>query len=198
MARLGRHYCIKETDVTDLAFDIKEIQPEPEFDLWLYAEIAGETRFADALMHALEESWNRWKDHLKAVRLVRKQGKGDFLVVWLEEPVEAEVEAKWDESPTDGLSLHNLAVTMVMGAARAAIPELEENKCAPMPKPTGSIQDAFEALGMEWNSDGTIDRKYAVFTFMPYKGGCEICFLEEDCPSSKMEKKWGRNRKNPS
>lgn len=180
--------------MTELAFDIENIAPEPEFDLWLYAEIAGETRFSDDLMKALEAAWNRWKEHLKAVILRRRQGRGDYLVVWLEEPVETEVEALWDESPSEGLSMHNLAVAMVMSAARSAIPELEENKCAPMPKPTGSVQDAFEALGMGWNADATIDRKYAVFTNMPYKGGCEICYLEENCPSSKMQKKWGRNQ----
>ena len=184
--------------MTDLAFDIKELPPEPEFDLWLYAEIAGETRFSDDLMRSLEEAWNRWRDHLKAVVLTRKQGQGSYLVVWLEEPVETEIDALWEKSPSDGLSMHNLAVTMVMGAARTAIPELELNKCAPMPKPTGSIQDAFEALGMEWNADATVNRKYAVFTNMPYKGGCEVCFLEEDCPSSKMQKKWGRNRPAPT
>jgi hypothetical protein len=81
---------------------------------------------------------------------------------------------------------------MVMSVAREKIPQLEDNQCAPLPTPVAPIQDVFEALGLEWISETTVDRKYTVFTYMPYKGGCALCAMEEECPTKQLADRWRR------
>lgn len=173
------------------------ITVQPEFDFWLYAKISGESRLDHALLETLEQRWNEFKPELAAHRLTRTRGGAQYLLLYLSQKVEAVVDEAWKESPTLGLALHNLAVSLVMGAARELVPELEQDKCAPMPKPTAAIQDAFEALGLNWNADATLDRKYAVFTNLPYKGGCEICFLEEGCTQRKLAERWSKDQGAP-
>lgn len=171
------------------------IDLNPEFDFWLYAKISGDNRLKDDLIQTLERRWNEFKPELSGHKLTRTRGGASYLLIYLSPKVEAIVDAGWEESPSLGLALHNLAVSMVMGAARNLIPELEQDKCAPMPKPTAMIQDAFETLGLHWNTDATLDRKYAVFTNLPYKGGCDICFLEDTCAQRQLAQKWDRQPK---
>ena len=169
--------------------NISRFDVQPEFDMWFYAELSGEKRMDNALLEKLEERWNAWLPLLRGHAMADPSGKGgSYVLIHLEPEVDAEVDATWDESPTDGLALHNLAVTMCMTAAQAAVPELAENGCAPMPRPGVAVQDAFEEIGVNWSPDGSIDRKFAVFTHAPYKGGCEICHLEDTCPNSKTRR----------
>lgn len=168
------------------------IVPEVEFDMWFYAEISQEQRLDHDLLMKLEPKWNEWIQNLKGYSLKNVEGAGSWLLLFLDGPAEEEIDAIWKESPSDGMHLHSLAITMVMGAARELIPELNEHKCAPLPTPVAPIQDAFEELGLEWVSETTINRKYAVFTHMPYKGGCAICAMEEDCPTKQLADRWKR------
>lgn len=163
-----------------------------EFDMWLYAEISQEPRIEHELLMKLEPKWNEWIQHLKGYTMKNVEGAGSWVLVYLDCEAEDEIDAIWKESPSDGMHLHSLAITMVMGAVRGLIPELNENKCAPLPNPVAPIQDAFEALGLEWATENTINRKYAVFTHQPYKGGCAICAMEEECPTKQLADRWKR------
>ncbi|MBI9112870.1 hypothetical protein [Maridesulfovibrio ferrireducens] len=169
---------------------ISEIKATPEFNIFYFAELNGSTRVEQSLMVSLEEHWNKWLPFLKAYRLEKpKNGKGtDFLLLFLDKDVEDAVEEIWQETPTEGLAHHNLAITLIMSAAQSLLPELEEGKCAPLPKPGEAALAAFKSLGLEWNQEGTVSRQYAVFTPYPYSGGCEVCYLEENCPKSKLRK----------
>ncbi len=168
---------------------LEEIKAVPEFDMWYYCEVAGESRLDHDLLEELEPRWNKWQKHMKAYSLKSpKPGGGSFLLLYLESEIESEIEGIWQDSPTLGLAFHHLAITMVMSAAQSLIPELLETQCAPLPKPGQAVQEAFRELGLEWNMEGTINRQFAVFTPYPYAGGCEICFLSDTCPKSKVKK----------
>lgn len=164
---------------------IEDLKVTPEFDIWIYSEISKETRIEQDLMEELEERWQTWQAHLHAKKLTNPKGGGAYLLLWLDKDVESEIEGIWQDSPSAGMSFHNLAITLVMTSARHLIPELDEGKCAPLPKPGAAVQDAFERLGLSWNAEGTLDHQFAVFTHLPYKGGCEICFLSDSCPNSR-------------
>ena len=64
-----------------------------------------------------------------------------------------------------------------MQTAAGFIPEVAQGGCAPLPRPSKDIRRAFEKLGLEWNEEGTVNRQYAVFTPMPYAGGCKVCHV---------------------
>ncbi|MGE4293751.1 MAG: hypothetical protein AB7E32_16255 [Desulfovibrio sp.] len=168
---------------------IENVEVNPEFDIWIYSEISKETRIDQDLMDELEERWNTWKAHLNARKLTNAKSGNAYLLLWLDKDVDSEIEGIWQDSPTAGMSFHNLAITMVMISARHLIPELDQGQCAPLPKPGPAVQDAFESLGLSWNAEGTLDHQFAVFTHMPYKGGCAICFLSDTCPNSQVKQK---------
>ena len=103
------------------AFKIVEAKPQPEFNIFYFAELHGSTRIEHYLMESLEKYWNEWEPHLKAYTLKQPEGsKGtDFLLLYLDKEVEDAVEDIWQETPTEGLAHHNLAITLVMPAAQA-------------------------------------------------------------------------------
>lgn len=166
-------------------YDITPLTPQPEFDIMYFMEIAGETRVDHDLMEEFQPFWDKWAaEDLKAYKLANTEGEGSFLLIYLDQPAEDSIEGIWQDSPTHGLLFHALAITMVMSAAQGFVPELSDGKCAPLPRPGQGVLGAFEELGLTWNQEGTINRKYAVLTPLPYTGGCEVCYLSDNCPKS--------------
>ncbi len=170
-------------------YTLKKLEPKPEFDMWFYAELSGETRIEHSLMEEFEPRWMDWLGKLHAYHIENQEGSGSFLLVYLDKDVDEDVDHIWNDSPSYGLSFHNLAVCMVMSAARSLIPELEEGRCAPLPRAGEGVRDAVRELGIEWNDQKSINRKFAVFTPYPYTGGCEICTMSASCPNSTLQKK---------
>lgn len=164
-------------------------QTTPEFDLMYFLEVCGETRIQHDLMGKLEAAWMDWKDRLHAYKLVpstAQDGEG-FLLVYLTEGVENAVEEAWQDSPDSGMFFHNLAITLVMSAAQSLVPEMAEG-CAPLPRPGEAVLEIFEEMGLEWNPTiSALNRQYAVYTPMPYRGGCELCLQSETCPNSTLK-----------
>lgn len=162
------------------------IPVQPEFDLFTYCEISGETRLENDLLEEIEPRFDDWQQHLKAYRLA-PEGAADtdpgYVILWLDKEVEDEVEGIWQDSPTAGMAFHNLAIHMVMSAVQNLLPELADKGCAPLPKPDKAIIAAFKKLGLEWNKEGTVSRKFAVFSDMPVLGGCGTCMLKARCES---------------
>ena len=166
---------------------VEAIDAHPEFDLFTYCELSGETRIEHDLLEELEPRFDGWAEkYLRAYKITDPAAPGDggHLLIWLEEPVEDEIEGVWQDSPSAGMSFHNLAIHMVMSAAQNVVPELADKGCAPLPKPTAGILKAFEKLGLVWNKEGTVNRQFAVFTRMPYSDGCGICMLRPKCPNA--------------
>ena len=50
--------------------------------------------------------------------------------------------------------------------------------------PTATLREALEAEGIPYSNDKDpiLSRRYAVVTHYPFKGGCEICVLQSNCP----------------
>jgi hypothetical protein len=168
------------------ALQATPIAVQPEFDLFTYCELSGETRLENDLLEEIEPRFDNWQQHLKAYRLAPEGAAEDapgYVILWLDKPVEDEVEGIWQDSPTAGMAFHNLAIHMVMSAVQNLVPELAEKGCAPLPKPTKEIIAAFKKLGLEWNKEGTVSRQFAVFTNLPALTGCGTCMLKAKCGS---------------
>ena len=90
----------------------------------------------------------------------------------------------WEGSPSNAFLYNALAQTMCMAAVHAVIPEVQDAGCAPAPKPTAPLREALEAEGIPYSNDKDpiLSRRYAVVTHYPFKGGCEICVLQSNCP----------------
>ena len=160
------------------------IAAQPEFDLFTYCEISGETRLEHDLLEEIEPRFDGWQQHLKAYRLSAGDEKAPgFVILWLEKPVEDEIEGIWQDSPSAGMAFHNLAIHMVMSAVQNLVPELADRGCAPLPKPDKAVLAAFKKLGLEWSKEGTVNRQFAVFTNMPALASCGTCILKAKCES---------------
>ena len=160
------------------------IAVQPEFDMFTYCELCGETRLDNELLEELEPRFDGWQAHLKAYRLAAPyaaETDPGFVILWLDKPVEDEVEGIWQDSPSAGMAFHNLAIHMVMSAVQNLVPELAEKGCAPLPKPDKETIALFKKLGLEWNKEGTVSRQFAVFTNMPAITGCGTCMLKAKC-----------------
>lgn len=166
--------------------EIVAVEAAPEFDMFYFMDMSGETRVDQDLMDTLETCWKEWLPHLKAYELrYPKGGPRNCLLLYLDKPVEEKVDAIWKDSPSDGMSCHNLAICLVMSAAAGFLPEVAEGGCAPLPEPDGPTQKALKTMGLTWKDEGTLNRQYAVLTPYPSAGGCNVCYLQEKCPRSK-------------
>lgn len=165
----------------------RAMKANPHFDLIYYMELAGQSRVEQSLLAQLQERWNRWRDqHLKVRKLLPEFASGDkgYLLVWLDKAVEDEIEEDWQTSPKLGMAAHNLAICLVMASAQSLVPEMMAGACAPLPRPDKAMRSQLKRLGLEWHSEGRVDRNYAVLTHHPYAGGCEICLMKDTCMNS--------------
>jgi hypothetical protein len=171
---------MKENIVAE--YTVKDLPVTSDFDLELFMSICQETRIGGSMMDALSDAWERWLPHA-AARLIETES-GNFLLVWLGEAVEEDVDDRWEEAPSEAFMYNALAQVMCMGIVHALIPEVEEVGCAPAPKPTDVLADALEAENVPYAVMGEpgLARRFAVMTPHPFRGGCEICVLRKECP----------------
>ena len=158
--------------------------PPPYFDLEFFLRTAGETRLDGKEVEACLALWEEWSAAL-AQKEVEAGGRR-FLAVWLEEAVEAAVEAAWENSPSHGYRLNALAQTLCMCAVHERVPEIEDAGCAPVPAASAALASALEAAGLPARAGDalTLGRRYAVVTRIPFGGACEVCILQASCPRS--------------
>lgn len=163
----------------------KEILPvSPSCDVELLMGLLQETRLGGQVMENLAKTWGRWLPELHVIKL--DTGKIRYLVVWLGEAVEKEVDDVWARSASDGFRLNGLAQAMCMGAVYQCLPEVEGAGCAPAPKPTDALRAALEAEGIPYQeaSGPTLCRRFSVLTHFPFRGACDICYLQKNCPKA--------------
>lgn len=160
---------------------VKEHDVRPYFDMEGFLIMSQETRLGGAVLERLVELWGQWLPQLKVCEI--KTGKISYLAVWLPEEVEVEVDEAWGKSASDGFMINNLAQFMCMSTVQAILPQVEDAGCAPSPRPTEALRAVLADLGLEYKAGGKmLDRRYAVVTHFPFRGGCEICHLQSECP----------------
>ncbi len=168
------------------AHTAESVEVVPYFDVEMFMGVAQESRIGGTMMERLVDCWEKWSSELMVRRF--QAGKIEYLAAWLSEAVENEVDAMWDDSPSEAHLFNALAQSIVMVAVQQVLPEVQDAGCAPAPKPTDLLKNALEEEGVPYNSAGTaLIRRYAVVTHHPFKGGCEICYLLPNCPKGSGE-----------
>lgn len=160
------------------------LTPRPVFDADSFIRLAHTGPLPDDALQELAERWPATRALLNAWRVDSGQGK-TWLMLWLDQEAEDRVERTWAASPSRGFLTHALAVHCVMAAAAEVVPELAEAGCAPVSGPDPSLSAAARELGLDWPEAGTLCRRYALVTRLPYSGGCDSCALHKDCPRLK-------------
>jgi hypothetical protein len=163
----------------------KQLEVHPPLDLETYMFLAQVKGMEGKDTVELLSYWSKWAPSLKVYRLGEKKG---YVLAYLGQEVDMEVDEIWDKSPAMGFKLEALAQTMIMGVMRSLLPELSSTKCAPVPKPNKILKRSLGKIGLEFSAAGALNYKYSTITFFPYRGGCELCYLKPSCPKAMFPK----------
>lgn len=167
-------------------YEIEEMDYAPYFDMETFM-IASRTKRVDVeTAQIADECWGRWREKVE-IRKITTKSKS-YLLVWLGEDVENEVNTAWEASPSKAYSMNNVAQAMLMAVIQDLIPEVAYGGCAPVPMPAKPLTDALKEIGVPWQDANCLARQYAMLTNFPYAGGCDICLLKGDCAKLTMEK----------
>ncbi|MBQ1539128.1 MAG: hypothetical protein II132_09205 [Desulfovibrio sp.] len=157
------------------------LESDPYFDLIGFMEMSQETKIDGKIVVELERFWNQWKELLGVCKVTC--GKTPYLAVWLPEEVERTIDETWDKTPSLGFLANALAQYMCMQAVSGLVPQVELTGCAPAPRPTDTLRRALAGIGLAYREDmPVLERRFAVVTHYPFRGGCEVCYLQSDCP----------------
>ena len=165
-----------------MAHSAEQMDIHPYFDLELLMSVSRETRIGGAVTERLMRLWEQWVPEAHALRI--RTDSAEYLAVWLNEKVEQDVDEAWGQSPSDAYLYNALAQVLCMSAVHGVLPEVEDAGCAPAPRLTDTLRAALEAEGLPYSPSGTPARRYAVVTYYPFKGGCELCSLQHACPKA--------------
>ena len=150
-------------------------------DIEEFMAFCQESRIDGESMKSLLQLWIRWKELLQSFRIT--DGKKSWLAVWLPEEVEHEVDQAWALAPSRGFLCNALAQFLCMSAINERLPAVADAGCAPAPEPALALKLGLAEAGLEVENDtGLLKRRYAVVTWFPFRGGCEVCSLRENCP----------------
>ncbi|MFO7817854.1 MAG: hypothetical protein ACQES5_06600 [Thermodesulfobacteriota bacterium] len=157
----------------------ERLRIHPPMDLEMYMILAQVKGLEGRETVELIPLWERLSSGLAVYRLGEKKG---YAAAYLNKEIEDELEKAWEESPSKGFKKQALAQTLIMGALRQLLPELDKHQCAPVPKPNKLLKRSLAKIGLEFSNAGTLNYKYSTLTFCPFRGGCELCYLAESCP----------------
>ena len=167
-------------------YELRQHDIRPYFSLEAFMEMSHETRLGGAILERLVAMWGQWQSELHVCEIVA--GKISYLAVWLPESVEKTVDDAWGKSASDGFMYNNLAQFMCMTAVQEMLPQVEDGGCAPSPRPTEALRAALASQGLSYREDSSVlALRYAVVTHYPFRGGCEICHLQAQCPKGQSQ-----------
>jgi hypothetical protein len=155
-----------------------QLDIQPDFDFSTFLFLAQLDEIGPQEMLSVLSTWEKWLPQLRIHKLGQRKG---HVVIFLEEPVEHEIDAIWKDSPSEGFKHEAIAQTMIMGSLKVLIPELNEKECAPVPEPTKAIRRTLKHIGLVMENSGALSRKYSTITPYPYRYGCERCYLKDSC-----------------
>lgn len=164
------------------AFTTEKIDVEPWFDMELFMGVSQETRLGGDVMDRFMTLWKNWLPHLTVKGI--DTGKIKYLLVALDESVEQDVDKAWESSPSNCVLVQRAGADHVHGRRTRRDPRSAGRRLRAAPKPTATLREALEAEGIPYSNDKDpiLSRRYAVVTHYPFKGGCEICVLQSNCP----------------
>lgn len=162
--------------------NITEHQLQPYFDIEEFMGLCQEKRLGGAVLERVLAQWEAWLPLLRVCQIT--SGPASWLAVWLPKEVETAVDETWAQSASEGFQLNALAQYLCMSAVQELLPQVAAGGCAPSPKPTAELRGALEDLGLPYQSGDSslLGRRYAVLTYFPFKGGCEVCHMRPMCP----------------
>lgn len=158
---------------------ISKLKPEAYFDLEDFMNFSKESRLDAPTLEMLAEYWEDWQGKLQARQI--EHDSDSWLAVWLPETIAEAIENTWHSLPSKGFMLNSLAQYLCMSAVGNLLPQVETLGCAPTPAPHASLRKGLQELELA-TDDGTLANRFAVVTHYPFRGGCEVCNLSEDCP----------------
>lgn len=161
---------------------IEDVEIVPYFDMEQFMLITQTKRIDEESAAIIDEYWERWHGLLRVKRI--SLGQQQYILVWLEDIVEEEVNKLWETAPSRAFSVNNLAQAMLMATIRDLVPEVAYAGCAPVPEPSTRLRKALVDAGVPWNESGALERQYAMLTHYPFVGGCDICHLRRECPNA--------------
>ena len=162
------------------------VSPSPYFDMERFLRTSGESSLTDDDVAECRFFLDRW--HALLVSKTIPAHEDDVLAIWLDESVEHAVDAAWQSSPSRGFRLHSLAQTICMHAVNEHIPEIEQAGCAPVPFPDPALAQALTEAGLpaRVQDNLVLARRYAVITPVLFKGQCNSCALQTNCPNCRQ------------
>ena len=161
----------------------EELKIQPKFDMEAVMSLMQETRLGGKSLEDMVNAFERWMKELNCISL--KTEKGAYLVIWLNESVEEEVDKTWDNDPELGFRLNCVGQSLIMNAVYQVMPEVENAGCAPCPAPNEALEAALNAENIPYKEgEPTLSRRFSVLTSMPFRGACDICYLRESCPKA--------------
>ena len=156
-----------------------------------------------AAISRLAAIWRRWQGHLCG-RTFSVEGGHGAVCVWLRPAVEAAVDEAWAVRPSEGFMLHTLALELCMAAVRHLLPQAAGLRagCAPLPGFSSAQGSLLSGSGapIAWEEGReaapALLRRYAVLTWLPFRGGCEVCALRAGCGKAGMPRGSGLEGRN--
>lgn len=161
---------------------IETLDVTPFFDMEQFMLITQTKRLDEESARVIVEYWERWREQLRVRKI--EFGQNAYILVWLEQLVEEEITRLWQTAPSRAFSVNNLAMAMLMATIRELVPEVAAAGCAPVPAPGPKLRKALRDVGMDWPENAGLNRQYAMITYIPFKGGCQICHLKNECPNA--------------
>ena len=158
------------------------LRPAPPPDLSLLLRLSQRAELPPEAADSLCDHWRRWLPSLCA-RQIQADGES-YLLLWLEEPVEQEIHAAWDDAPSHAFLLGCLATALVAAAATELLPGSTGARCLPLPRIGEELEFALQALGLKEAGKPILTRQFALLTPTPFRGGCGQCSLEPSCPGA--------------
>jgi hypothetical protein len=165
------------------AYTISPLTSPHAFDLAAFSELSRAGDLPSEEQEWLAGLWESFDARLHAHQVVNSTRS--WLLAWLDESVEIEVERLWGQSARLGYLAHCLALSRLMALAADQVPEVAAAGCAPVPEPSAEVAQAAAELGLAITAEHTLSRRYALLTPAPFAGGCDVCFLRHDCPRLK-------------
>ncbi len=161
----------------------EKLEIQPYFDMEAIMALMQESRLGGQVLEDLVKTFESWTKHLNALKLSTK--KGEYLAIWLDESVEEEVDKAWDKDAESAFRMNCVGQSLIMNALYQVMPEVEHAGCAPCPTPNEAIEEALAAEKIPYkDNEPTLIRRFSVLTSLPFRGACDICFLQEACPKA--------------